>query len=724
VQEQLPSRYLPLTKGQPLARKILLADDSVTAQNMGRRILTDAGYEVVTVNNGSAALKKIAEQKPDLIVLDVYMPGYGGLEVCQRLKENRETARIPILLTVGKLEPFKPDEARRVRADAFIVKPFEASELLTALTKLEDKIVPQPEPYKQGRFAKAIAAVEHITEKGEGFGDAETGWKDRLKFPGAKAPETEPETAAAASTKHPELARGADFKPAEAAKDFERPIPAGLPADITPDEIAAITAAAAAFSGKAEPSVTHPEAVAAEAHAPVAQAEAEKSSEPAEAVKSEAATTESTTPEAPAATFAAAPEADAAPGAESSPAVPEVPQAVAASAEQTSPAEMEPAKKPAEEPSEAKFASEVAPGHKPSDADVLAALASIMPSLPSDGQGQDGEAPHGRKSDHQEEPEVAAVAAAVGAALSGPRWIAEPVALDSSEAAMILEQEMEKALAAMAAAEAAASVPGPAEAAPASFASTLAEASTASSEAATSAPAQVEPAATSTAGPETISESKAEITAAGATVEAVSETPATNESEPAAVVSAVAGAEPAVPVAEATQPPVASGDGAISEPKEEAAFAAAAGASPGMGEPARASEPASQAIGTPASTEAAPGQGESQSACQVDAASAAAWENWRHIRDTVVGTELTSQIADAAAAQLKDIQEQSAPVPSETAKPESAESTPPATASSDSNSIASIVDSVLAELKPKLVEEIARKMGGEKEKEKKKKKRD
>ena len=123
-----------------MARRILLADDSVTAQNMGRRILSDAGYEVVTVNNGSAALKKIAEQKPDLIVLDVYMPGYGGLEVCQRVKENRETARIPVLLTVGKLEPFKPEEARRVRADAFIVKPFEASELLTALTKLEDKM--------------------------------------------------------------------------------------------------------------------------------------------------------------------------------------------------------------------------------------------------------------------------------------------------------------------------------------------------------------------------------------------------------------------------------------------------------------------------------------------------------------------------------------------------------------------------------------------------------
>ncbi len=137
-----------------MARTVLLADDSVTAQNMGRRILMDAGYEVITVNNGSAALKKIHENRPDLIVLDVYMPGYGGLEVCQRLKESRETSRIPILLSVGKMEPFKSDEAKRVRADGHIVKPFEASELLAALTKLEDRIVPQPDA-SRGKKAKS-----------------------------------------------------------------------------------------------------------------------------------------------------------------------------------------------------------------------------------------------------------------------------------------------------------------------------------------------------------------------------------------------------------------------------------------------------------------------------------------------------------------------------------------------------------------------------------------
>src|SRR5215467_11616196 len=147
---------------------------------MGRKILADAGYEVITVNNGSAALKKIGEQHPDLIVLDVYMPGYSGLEVCQRLKETGDTSRIPILLTVGKLEPFKPEEARRVRAEGFIVKPFEASELLSALSKLEDKIVPRSESSKSGRFARAAAAAEETSREAA---QEDTSWKSRISFP-------------------------------------------------------------------------------------------------------------------------------------------------------------------------------------------------------------------------------------------------------------------------------------------------------------------------------------------------------------------------------------------------------------------------------------------------------------------------------------------------------------------------------------------------------------
>ena len=249
-----------------MARKILLADDSVTAQNMGRKILADAGYEVITVNNGSAALKKIAEFKPDLVILDVYMPGYSGLEVCQRLKDSQDSSRIPVLLSVGKLEPFKPEEAHRVRAEGFIVKPFEASELLSALSKLEDKVVPRAEPSKPGRFALAVAAQE---ESGRGRSESvseEDGWKNRIAFPHQKT-ETEekvpddvaiynpinrdlrtvvetPEEKKQQALEHPPAA-AARIQHEDASVDVAALAPAGLPHDVTPEELAAIAAAAA-----------------------------------------------------------------------------------------------------------------------------------------------------------------------------------------------------------------------------------------------------------------------------------------------------------------------------------------------------------------------------------------------------------------------------------------------------------------------------------------------
>lgn len=123
-----------------MSLRILFADDSMTAQSMGKKILTEAGYEVIAVSNGAAAVKKIAEQKPDIIILDVYMPGYSGLEVCEKVRGSMETTKTPVLLTVGKMEPYRAEDGNRVRADGVIVKPFEASDLLAIVKKLEERI--------------------------------------------------------------------------------------------------------------------------------------------------------------------------------------------------------------------------------------------------------------------------------------------------------------------------------------------------------------------------------------------------------------------------------------------------------------------------------------------------------------------------------------------------------------------------------------------------------
>jgi len=247
-----------------LARKILLADDSVTAQNLGRKILADAGYEVIIVNNGSAALKKISEQRPDLIVLDVYMPGYSGLEVCQRLKDVPDTSRIPILLTVGKLEPFKPEEARRARADGFIIKPFEASELLSALSKLEDKVVPWGETSKT--VAGATAATEDSRFDKSRAAENDSRWKTRIGFPKKNSkPAEEADDPAAYAPVHKDARLQNEGRDAEEPKLVERAsasrsaeeervvlgalAPPGYE-DVTAEEIAALASAAAQINGK------------------------------------------------------------------------------------------------------------------------------------------------------------------------------------------------------------------------------------------------------------------------------------------------------------------------------------------------------------------------------------------------------------------------------------------------------------------------------------------
>jgi len=685
-----------------LARKILLADDSVTAQSMGRRILTDAGYEVTTVSNGSAALKRIAESKPDLIVLDVYMPGYGGLEICQRLKETRETSRIPVLLSVGKLEPFKPEEARRVRADAYIVKPFEASELLTALTKLEDKIVAQPEPYKQGRFAKAVAALDpEAAARGheEGFGDSDTGWKERLVIPspGSKSAEPESEAAHAAETGFRNLARDEDFKPAEPSREFERPIPAGLPADISAEEIAAIAAAAAAISGGetatapggeiAEPVASAAAPELAPEPATVNEQPVAEASAPAQEPKIETPADEPPS-EAPAATFASAPELaveaphiadEASPEFVSAPAAAEPPQFVEAVAgneaaptsEAPPPVEIAAPPVEPEAPSMPEAAVAEVPLPAPPDADLVAALASLAPSNgDATSHPRDANAVPGMLS--------SAELAAVNAGISGPRWIAEAIALDEQESAFILEQEMQKAYAAMAAAEAAQTMAMAAEVAPAEM------------------PPASSPSLSAFTAPEFYATPVAAPEEASPPSVNSFETAPTLPSEP--TVAAEVGSEsPSV----AEPAAVASASDTPTAVTEEAAFAAAAGA---------AAEAVPAMALTSAPVEPAPGPAAEfdESARQRESELAAAWASWKPAHEASVESQTPVPAPEPEAVPSAPKEEP------RTAKeePPAAEATsePEAAPADEAGEISEIVDDMLAELKPKLMAEISKKL--------------
>jgi CheY-like chemotaxis protein len=685
-----------------LARKILLADDSVTAQNMGRRILTEAGYEVITVNNGSAALKKVAEAKPDLIVLDVYMPGYGGLEVCQRLREAPETARIPVLLTVGKLEPFKADEARRVRADAFIIKPFEASELLTALTKLEDKIVPQGQPYKPGRFAKAIAAAEESYGLGKEFGNPETGWKDRLSIPPHQAKHSEPE-APSAKAGFRDFGRSEDRKP-----------------DL-PQETPARESSPAAFSTQAEPSSQRP----ASDDSPRPQAlELVARKEKEEEITAEFPAFGETLVTETAADGASGGEAQAESSSHPS-TVADAQSAVTSEQTRSEPgispygsADPEAMPTAANADSSARAAlPEKTQGSELVDDEVSAALASLAPANGDWDMSAIGvtNGETGKAYPWTNEQVLATMAATAAATpqYSGPRWIAEPALVAEDESTLILEQEMAKAYAAMAAADAARTTGDawrPQGGTPETDApgTTTAEISTADTTTAETSSVQSKPAAD-------IPSASAEITPPPTVWPYTSDAVRSQAEEGTSVTApdvsteapAVTNAEefPAAP-AESTSDAVSSS--AVSEAEPEAAFAAAASAgasgSPVTSDGNASSEaPASE---TPVSQSTSPAAEPSERYRESELA--AAWANWRQIRESVIGSDLATQVADATAAGFREIR-------SEPAAPASQESRAETSGSSadESTAIASIVDSVLADLKPKLMEEIARKMGKE-----------
>jgi CheY-like chemotaxis protein len=116
--------------------RILLADDSPHAQRMGERILRDEGFEVVSLTDGNAALMRLGDVDPDLILADVFLPGKSGLELCRHVKSEPRFKHVRVVLTAGLLEPFDESEAKRAGCDAILKKPFEASKVVSTIDPL------------------------------------------------------------------------------------------------------------------------------------------------------------------------------------------------------------------------------------------------------------------------------------------------------------------------------------------------------------------------------------------------------------------------------------------------------------------------------------------------------------------------------------------------------------------------------------------------------------
>ncbi len=124
-----------------MPQKILVIDDDPSAARLVGYILEREGYHVDTVANGLEGIKKVQDEAPDLVILDVMLPGLDGFEVCYRLRAEPRTAQLPILMLSAKVQEIDKATGLRAGANEYLTKPADPEQVLTRVKALlGDKI--------------------------------------------------------------------------------------------------------------------------------------------------------------------------------------------------------------------------------------------------------------------------------------------------------------------------------------------------------------------------------------------------------------------------------------------------------------------------------------------------------------------------------------------------------------------------------------------------------
>ena len=126
-------------RGDLLAKRILVVEDDLAALELIEYALQIEGYETLSAINGEEGISQAREHTPDLIVLDVMLPGLDGFEVCRRLKAWRETTHLPILMLSAKAQGTDVEVGRQAGAEAYLTKPIEPSVLVEKIRSLMDE---------------------------------------------------------------------------------------------------------------------------------------------------------------------------------------------------------------------------------------------------------------------------------------------------------------------------------------------------------------------------------------------------------------------------------------------------------------------------------------------------------------------------------------------------------------------------------------------------------
>jgi twitching motility two-component system response regulator PilH len=122
--------------GAMAIRKILIVDDSPTERHVLNDMLTKSGYEVVASDNGEDAILKAKSLKPDLILMDVVMPGLNGFQATRAISRDPDTRAIPIILCTSKSQETDKIWGMRQGARDYIVKPINRDALLEKITAI------------------------------------------------------------------------------------------------------------------------------------------------------------------------------------------------------------------------------------------------------------------------------------------------------------------------------------------------------------------------------------------------------------------------------------------------------------------------------------------------------------------------------------------------------------------------------------------------------------